>query len=432
MQPKRAKGLGNRTTEAKGARKTEAHRLSGTQCRLDRLNALHEITLAVTSSLDLRTVLDALLEKIDFLLPYTAATVRLLNRDSLKLEPAACRNIQEKEWKEAVPKNKVSVVAGKIQAALHPNEAEFFRKQGFVSFLEVPMIAKGEMVGVLSFHTRDQHPFTREEVEFLKTLADQAAVAIHNSRLYEQMKQRTEQLEKDMLERRLAERELERSHEQFRGLARRMQSVREEERERIAREIHDELAQSLTAMKMDLSWLKSRLYEDQGSALTKTEDMLKLVNTTMETVRRISTALRPAILDHLGLGAAIQWQANEFQTRTGIQCRLTVTPEDITLDRHRSTSIFRVFQEFLTNVALHANATEVNATLKREEDQLLLELGDNGRGITEKQIYDPKSLGLLGIRERVLLLFGEFNIRGITGEGTMITVRVPLRKTRVS
>jgi signal transduction histidine kinase len=202
--------------------------------------------------------------------------------------------------------------------------------------------------------------------------------------------------------------------------------VREEERTRISREIHDELGQSLTALKMDLSWLVKRLGKEQKPLLEKAGLMSKLIDMNIQTVKRISTELRPGLLDDLGIAAALEWQAEEFKERTGIQCAVSVDPEDIALDRNRSTTIFRVFQETLTNVVRHADATKVKISLKQNNGDLILQVRDNGKGITEKQISSPKSIGLIGMRERVTFLGGKLKITGDRKKGTTVTVSIPV------
>jgi signal transduction histidine kinase len=202
--------------------------------------------------------------------------------------------------------------------------------------------------------------------------------------------------------------------------------VREQERTNIAREIHDDLGQTLTALKMDISWLRKKLPKDQETLLEKTKAMTKLTDMTIKTVKRISTELRPGLLDDLGLVAAIEWQAEEFKNRTGITYKLTIDPEEIILDPDRSTTIFRIFQETLTNIARHAKATRVTISLKKKDDKVELRVRDNGKGITEKQISHPKSFGLMGIRERVHPWEGQVKISGIPGKGTTVVVRIPI------
>jgi PAS domain S-box-containing protein len=230
----------------------------------------------------------------------------------------------------------------------------------------------------------------------------------------------------DITERKKAEEELRRSQEQLRNLSEHLQRAREEEREGIAREIHDELGQVLTALKMDLSWLGKRLPFDKESLHEKVEAMSKLIDTTAQTVKRISTQLRPGLLDDLGLVPAIEWQAQQFQERTQIPCELELETDDIVLDRELVTAFFRIFQEALTNVARHADATLVKVTLKSKDGKLLLRVSDNGRGITKQQISHPKSFGLLGMRERARFWRGAFKVSGVQGKGTTVTASIPL------
>ena len=231
----------------------------------------------------------------------------------------------------------------------------------------------------------------------------------------------------DITERKRAEEELTYSREQLRNLSMHLQSVREEERTTIAREIHDELGQVLTALKMDLSWLDKK-HSDDRSLAERTKSMLSLVDSTIQTVKRISSELRPGVLDHLGIAAAIEWQAKEFAKHTGIKCDVSVDPDDIVLDRQHSTTIFRIFQEALTNVARHAHATQVRISLHEGEDRIALHVEDDGRGITKKQMNSPHSFGLIGIRERVHFLNGEIKIKGVRNKGTFLTIDIPREK----
>jgi len=228
----------------------------------------------------------------------------------------------------------------------------------------------------------------------------------------------------DVTERQRAEEDLQRSFEQLRALAARLQSVREEERTRVAREIHDELGQALTAIKLDLTALLRDLPSDQEPAVRHGQSILKLLDETIQSVRRIATDLRPGVLDDLGLVAAVEWAAEEFQARTGIKCRVSLPESDIAMDPEHATALFRIFQETLTNVARHANATQVNIRLVQNGD-LSLEVRDDGKGIREGQLSAGQSLGILGMRERALLLGGELTISGGPGKGTIVKVRIP-------
>jgi signal transduction histidine kinase len=225
-----------------------------------------------------------------------------------------------------------------------------------------------------------------------------------------------------------AQSQLRDSGEQLRALSTHLESIREEERTRIAREIHDELGQALTGLKMDISWLRDRLQRDEldpGKLFQKTEAMSRLIDTTVQSVRRIATELRPGILDDLGIVAAVEWLAQDFESRTGIRCNFAADREEINLDRDRATALFRISQETLTNVARHSSASTVNISLKQENSSLILRISDNGRGITPEEAAGARSLGLLGMRERATSLGGRVDIEGPPGRGTLVTAHIP-------
>ena len=236
-------------------------------------------------------------------------------------------------------------------------------------------------------------------------------------------------LENQIAERREIERRLEASRESLRQLAMRQQNVLEEERSRISREIHDQLGQTLTGLKIDTTFL-SRELVDQPAARSRLASMLKLIDEMITLVRRIASELRPGILDDLGLTAAIEWQVQEFGARTKIDCQFqsNIDEDQEPLDRVVATALFRVCQETLTNVARHAGATRVDVALNCDRDGRVLELTirDDGTGIDESQITQSKSLGLAGMRERVQALNGRLEIRGAPGQGTTVSVVVPL------
>jgi PAS domain S-box-containing protein len=231
----------------------------------------------------------------------------------------------------------------------------------------------------------------------------------------------------DVTERMLAELERQRSFDQLRALTASVQNAREEERKRVAREIHDELGQALTAIKIDLS---SLVHEFPADAQTKRiESISNVVDQTIKSVRRISTELRPGILDDLGLIAAVEWAAEEFEARTGTRCRLELLENDSAIDPDRATAVFRILQETLTNVARHANAACVHVRMFKESRDIVLEVHDDGRGATEVELSASGSLGIRGMRERALLLGGDLAIRGIPGQGTTVLVRIPLAES---
>jgi signal transduction histidine kinase len=230
---------------------------------------------------------------------------------------------------------------------------------------------------------------------------------------------------KERRERKRAEEQLRLSHAQLRSLSMYLQDVREEERTHIAREVHDELGQALTGLKLQLTWLSSRLPPNPKPLQEKAKDMASCIDDTIQTIRRIATELRPGVLDTAGLPAAIEWQAHQFQIQTGIQCRVKTTVQDADWNQDLNTAFFRIFQETLTNIIRHAGATRVEVRLSEDDGWLELQIKDNGRGISEAQIHNTKSIGLLGMRERAALLGGEVVWRGQSGKGTTVTVRLP-------
>ena len=234
----------------------------------------------------------------------------------------------------------------------------------------------------------------------------------------------------DELEIRVQERtaELAKANEQLRSLTEHLHMVREKERTLIARYIHDELGQSLTALKMDVSWIERNLPEEIDSLREKIKSMYELIDKTLKTTKEIITELRPSILDDFGLKATLEWYAKEFQNRTEINCKIHTDLNESTLEQTRSTTIFRIFQESLTNIARHANATSVKVNVKVEKSNLVLKVEDNGKGITEEQINDSKSLGLIGMRERLIILKGKLKIFGVKDKGTTVVATVPLER----
>src|SRR2546430_3207669 len=261
-------------------------------------------------------------------------------------------------------------------------------------------------------------------IEMLKSGATDYVLKTRLSRLVPAVLRALREKE-ERLERRKTEEKLRKSHEQLRALSVYLQHIREDERIRISRQVHDELGQSLTGLKMDLYWVTSRVPKQLREVHDKTKAMSAHIDSTIQTVRRISTELRPGILDDLGLVAALEWQAHEFEKRTGIHCVVTSDLKEAILDEDLNTAFFRIFQETLTNVIRHANATKVVVHLKKQRGQLILEIKDNGRGISEAEISNTQSIGLLGMRERAVLLGGKVTVSGISGKGTMVLVKIP-------
>lgn len=235
----------------------------------------------------------------------------------------------------------------------------------------------------------------------------------------------------DITERKRAEEQLRATGEQLRALSASLNSAREEEGARIARELHDELGSALTRLKWDLESVdklcsKAGNQTDSSILREKIEGMVELIDVTINDVRRISSELRPRILDDLGIVAAIEWQAQQFKARTGIRCQFDSFIENTDLSQEQATAIFRIFQEALTNILRHAQATIVNIMIEEEEGEFVLEVKDNGRGITEVERTGSRSVGLIGMRERAHLAGGSIKITGVVGKGTVLTLRVPI------
>jgi two-component system sensor histidine kinase UhpB len=235
----------------------------------------------------------------------------------------------------------------------------------------------------------------------------------------------------DITDRKLAEAKLDMAHRQMRALSARLQSTREEERTHIAREIHDELGQMLTALRMDLSWIEKKFSELEGnerrfnSILEKLVEASDLTDQTIRCLQNIAAELRPGALDSLGLATAIKQEASRFQERAGISCHVGVPEGAIDVKAEVATAIFRIYQEALTNVARHSKATELRIQLSREQDHIVLMVRDNGKGISQADLENPRSLGLVGMRERALLLNSEISFERASEGGTVVTLRVP-------
>ncbi len=307
-----------------------------------------------------------------------------------------------------------------IKAFHYPNHThikitfddDFFISPGFKdskSKLEAPLIINEQHSGKLeAFYSgplanNDVKLFTEEEQNLLEGIAHLLSMAT---------------------QKKIAEEETFRSRQQLRNLYHRLENVREEERTRIAREIHDELAQVLTTLKLDLSLLSKKLEVEIPSLRNDTNRILNLIDQTIPSVKKLILDLRPPMLDDLGLREAIQWQGSEFEKKTGIECNIYFDDEDFHLDNDRSTTIFRIFQETLTNVVRHSKAKNLDVFLNQKEDTINLIVKDDGIGIPIENISNGKSLGLLGMRERASVWGGTVDILGEPNNGTTVNIKI--------
>lgn len=237
------------------------------------------------------------------------------------------------------------------------------------------------------------------------------------------------QIIRDITERKQSEEAIRKNEEQLRNLTAYIHKVTEIERTNIAREIHDELGQALTVLKIDLSWIRKRLTQDQAPMIDRIDAMVRIIDKTIMAVKKISSDLRPGLLDDLGLSAAIEWQSEEFEKRTGILCSVRIEPKDVSFDKDRNTALFRILQEALTNIARHSDATEVEITLQARHGHIDLTVRDNGRGIRDEELVSTRSFGLLGMSERAIMFGGNTVVEGIPGKGTTVRVRIPAEES---
>jgi len=232
----------------------------------------------------------------------------------------------------------------------------------------------------------------------------------------------------DITAKKMAETELNQSQEKLRELYHQLQNAREKERLRISREIHDELGQNITAMKIDLAWLRKTIDPSLTPLHDKLDSMSAITEATLATVRRVSSELRPGILDALGLAAAVEWMVKDFQARSDIQCHLCIKPEEIEASPNLSVDVFRILQEALTNILRHAQASSVAVSLMQMENMIELRVDDNGIGISLEKISQTDSLGHLGIRERLRPYGGVLRISGAPGKGTSVIATFPIQR----
>lgn len=303
----------------------------------------------------------------------------------------------------------------KNSPADHPLFADtsWGRQDGIVAYAGIPLFVEGRLVGVMVVFSKV--PLLEPTMSPL--VGATAALA-------------------QGIARKEAEHQLKVSQERLRALAAHLEVIREEERTHIARELHDELGQALTALKMDHSCLARDLLEGAGASVEpfvqRISSMSKIIDATVEKVRDIALELRPDVLDNLGLLEAVEWYAEEFQRRSGIPCSIHIPKKRFAVDENLATALFRILQEALTNVARHSGASKVNVTLSKADHEIVLVVNDNGRGIAEDEKTSRGSLGILGMSERVLRFDGRLEINGIPGEGTHVSVKIPLPERTVA
>jgi PAS domain S-box-containing protein len=279
-------------------------------------------------------------------------------------------------------------------------------RSGFLSITLVPVRYRGRTIGLIHLADKREGALHRKVIDVLETINSVIGEAIFKFNTEEALRT---------------------SQEQLRELFAHLHSVREQERTQIAREIHDEFGAVLTGLKVDLSSLEKKMPAERELVQERLREDLNLIDSAIKIIQKISSELRPSALDHLGLTAAIEWQVKEFGNRSGIPWEISIDVKDTKLDKDLSTSVFRIFQEALINIIRHAEATKIHVNLKEMDGFLILDVIDNGKGIPEEKLSDPHSFGLMGIRERVQYLGGDFEIKGIMNKGTTVTVKIPVK-----
>jgi PAS domain S-box-containing protein len=371
----------------------------------------------IASDQGLAHILAAIVLMIEEQAPAAIGSILLLDESGKRVRHGAAPNLPA-AYNAAIDGIEIGPAAGSCGTALHQRTAVIVtdidtdplwtdyralaRPHGLRACWSTPICASdGRVLGTFALYYREPRAPSAAELALVGRATHLARIAIERNQL----------------------------DGQLRALFGYIERVREDERTGIAREIHDELGQALTAIKIDLSWIAQRLPagdpERNASLIDKLAEMARMTDETIDCVRRISSELRPGVLDDLGLLAAIEWQAEEFERRTGTECTVESNLTDSRLDRNLSTAVFRAFQEALTNVTRHARASRVDVRLIDDRLRLRLQVQDNGRGMATQAISSPRSLGLIGMRERARRLGGSVTITSEAGRGTLVVVDVP-------
>lgn len=379
--------------------------------------AEHQVLERIAAGAALLDSLSALVLAVEDRLPGTIGSVLLLEPDGLHVRHGAAPNLPP-AYTKAIDGAQIGPHAGSCGAALFLKRAVFaldiatdafwedYRRlalqHGLRACWSIPILASDNRVlGSFAFYYRSPREPTREDLDIVQRVSRLAGIAIERKQLEEQLHRFSAHLE----------------------------TALENERKGIAREIHDELGQALTALKMDLAWMLRRGSTkalSHNEMLEKLTAMSEFTDEIIGQVRRISSELRPGILDDLGLVAAVEWQAQEFEQRSGTPCDVAATSTGAVVDPQTTTAVFRIFQEALTNVTRHASAERVSVRIDVSGDAVSLEVADDGKGIDPGAFFSSKSLGLIGIRERVSRLGGVVSIRPSQPRGTLVSVRIPL------
>lgn len=393
------------------------HEKQTSRVKSDMLALVGHLNLAMNSNLDFHSVVKSLLEAIEVLFPGCALTIRLLNRESGELELLTSDRLDEQKWKTEtlnwpaepdVFEIKTPRIVRNVQTEPRTWDSEFCRRNGLVSYLSFPLIARGESIGIMSLYTKYEHEFTEEETSFFTTLAGQAAIALQNTRLFEEVRS---------------------GHQHLRDLSRRLLEVQETDRRQLATELHDEIGQILTGLKLTLEMTGGADFQSMNASLVKAK---ALIDDLIERVRGLSLDLRPSLLDDLGLLPTLLWHLERYTSTTGVKVNFDHYGVDgKRFESQVETAAYRIVQEALTNVARHARVDHARVSVWWTPNTLIIEIQDDGVGFDyETAIRAGNSIGLAGMRERTILLGGKLNIDATPGSATCIIAELPSGEPR--
>lgn len=349
--------------------------------------------------------------------PHEEAIVRA----ALAAAPAALGELfgAQRVLGSGVAEHVAALPAPEPAAHAEPAWAVFAQREPPRAYMTLPLQVHGQVLGVLTFvSSTSGRSFDAKEFQLAQLLATRAALAVDNGRLYAEAQELTRHLEARVSER----------TDELRRLANHLQTAREDERLALARELHDGLGQLLTTLRIQLSrlWKKAAARQPSAEERQDYQGAIEMVDSTISAMRDVVKLLRPAILDDFGLVAALEWQAEEFQAHTGLECRFHTNVESVALQNERALAVFRIVQESLTNVARHAQATRVDVELELDESRLLVRIRDNGVGASPESMAKRDSHGILGMRERALLIDAQVEVDSRPGTGTTVRLEAPL------
>mgnify|MGYP003973130255 CR=1 FL=1 len=308
----------------------------------------------------------------------------------------------------------------------------------------VPLNSSDNLIGVMFLYTHVNPSWYQHSQEVLLSIGGLIANTIQRKQIEEELERHKNSLEqlvesrtsdlinsnnrlqKEIEEHKNTQQVLIGSKEKFRRLSAQIQSIREEEKTRIAKEVHDQLGQTLTVLKIDTTQLQQRIPTELSELKSRATSMTNIVDDIIKNVQHIAMELRPPILDAFGICEAIVWQSNEYKRKLGINFDLNRLCEHIDLEKDLQTTLFRIFQEAVTNVIRHANATHVRVAMNYDNENLIFKIADNGTGINKKDIESHESLGLIGMKERVHPWGGQVEFKGLPGKGTNVIITIPL------